>query len=88
MRRINSMRQYLTESAAITIIQMMVVSRLDYCNSLYNGLHMKSIRKLQLAQNSAAPIIDRTPRRAHMTPVLRDLHWLPIAGCALNFFGH
>ena len=34
IRRINSIRQYLTESAAKTIIQMMVVSRLDYCNSL------------------------------------------------------
>ena len=39
---------------------------------------MKSIKKLQLAQNSAPRIIDRTPRRAHMTPVLRDLHWLLI----------
>ena len=78
IRRINSIRQYLTETAAKTIIQMMVVSRLDYCNSLYNGLPMKSIKKLQLAQNSAARIIDRTPRRAHMTPVLRDLQWLPI----------
>ena len=78
MRRINSIRQYLTESATKTIIPMMVVSRLDYCNSLYNGLPMKSIKKLQLAQNSAARIIDITPRRIHMTPVLRDLHWLPI----------
>ena len=39
---------------------------------------MKSIKKLQLAQNCAARIIDRTPRRTHMAPVLRDLHWLPI----------
>ena len=58
IRIINSIRQYLTESAAKTTIQMMVVSRLDYCNSLYNGLPMKSIKKLQLAQNSAARIID------------------------------
>ena len=36
---------------------------------------MKSIKKLQqLAQNSAARIMDRTPRRDQMTPVLRDLH--------------
>ena len=60
IRRINSIRQYLTESAAKTIIQMVVVFRLDYCNSLYNGLPVKSIKKLQLAQNSAARIIDRT----------------------------
>ena len=57
---------------------MIVVSRLEYCNSLYNGLLRKSIKKLQLAQNSAARIIDRTPRYSHMTSVLRDLHWLPI----------
>ena len=78
MRRINSIRQYLTECAAKTIIQMMIVSRLDYCNSLYNGLPMKSIKKLQIAWNSAARNIDRTPRRAHMTSLIRDLQWLPI----------
>ena len=39
---------------------------------------LKSIKKLQLAQNSATRIIESTPRRAHMTPVLRDSHWLPI----------
>ena len=39
---------------------------------------MKSIHRLQLAQNATACIIKRTPKREHMTPVLRDLHWLPI----------
>ena len=63
MRRINSIRQYLTESATKTIIQMMVVSRLDYCNSLYNGLPMKAIKKLQLAQNSAARPHDTCSQR-------------------------
>ena len=39
---------------------------------------LESIKKLQLAQIYAARIIESTPRRAHMTPVLRDLHWLSI----------
>ena len=33
---------------------------------------------LQPVQNLAARIITRTPRRQYITPVLRDLHWLPI----------
>ena len=39
---------------------------------------MKSIHRLQLAQNAAARVVKRTPKREHMTPVLRDLHWLPM----------
>ena len=39
---------------------------------------MKSIKRLQLTQNAAARLIRRTKKRAHMTPVLRDLHWLPV----------
>ena len=39
---------------------------------------MKSIKRLQMTQNGAARLIRRTKTRAHMTPVLRDLHWLPV----------
>ena len=39
---------------------------------------MKSIKRLQLIQNAAARLIRRTKNRAHMTLVLRDLHWLPV----------
>ncbi len=78
IRKINSIRQYLTESAVKTLIQSLVVSRLDYCNSLYYGLPLTSINRLQLVHNSAARVISRTPRHEHITPILRELHWLPI----------
>ena len=39
---------------------------------------MKSKHRLQLAQNAAARVVKITPKREHMTPVLRDLHWFPI----------
>ena len=39
---------------------------------------MKSIKRLQLTQNAAARLIRRIKKRAHISPVLRDLHWLPV----------
>ena len=39
---------------------------------------MKSIHPLQITQNSAARLISRTVRHEHITPVLVQLHWLPL----------
>jgi hypothetical protein len=36
------------------------------------------LRKLQLVQNSAARLVTYTSRFEHITPVLRELHWLPV----------
>ena len=44
----------------------------------YCGLPNILLDKLERVQNSAARLISGVPRRARMTPVLKDLHWLPI----------
>ena len=36
------------------------------------------LHKLQSVQNATARLITGTRRRDHITPVLRELHWLPI----------
>ncbi|KAF7235720.1 hypothetical protein EYD10_17474 [Varanus komodoensis] len=56
----------------------LVTSRLDFCNTLYVGLPLKMVRTLQLVQNRAARLLTGTGRYGHMTPVLHQLHWLPI----------
>ena len=38
----------------------------------------KKIERLQKIQNQAARMLKRIPRRNHITPVLKDLHWLRI----------
>ena len=63
--------------AARTLVQTTVTVRLDYCNSLYTGLTVGTIKKLQIAQNDAARLINGTMRHKHMSGILRELHWLP-----------
>ena len=78
LRRISSIRRYLTESATKTVVTSCVLSKLDYCNSLLVGCPQKLIKPLQQVQNSAAKLIFRAKKTDHCTPLLRDLHWLPI----------
>jgi len=60
------------------VVQAFISSRLDYCNSLLCGIAGNLLQKLQSVQNAAARLIMRTGKRQHITPVLRELHWLPV----------
>ena len=61
-----------------SLVNALVISRLDHCNSLLIGLPQYELQKLQKVFNTAASIVTRTRPDAHITPVLKSLHWLPI----------
>ncbi|KAF7235690.1 Anoctamin-2 [Varanus komodoensis] len=77
LRLINQLCPYLEYDCLATVTHALVTSRLDFCNALYVGLPLKTVRTLQLVQNRAARLLTGMGRYAHMTPILHQLHWLP-----------
>ena len=69
---------FLDEKSTETLVHAFITCHLNMCNSLLYGLPDSHISKLQRIQNSAARLVTRTRFADHITPVLRDLHWLPV----------
>ena len=63
---------------AKTVACSIVASRIDYCNSLFYGMTARNFSKLQRIQNTVARIVSGNRRFDHITPVLKELHWLPV----------
>ena len=57
---------------------LLPVIRLDYCNSILYGLPAYQIAEIQRVQNAAARLVCKVPRFAHITPYLKEFHWLPV----------
>ena len=59
-------------------MQAFVISRIDYCNAILYGLPAIHVNRLQRVQNAAARLLTNTPLYSHITPVMINLHWLPV----------
>ena len=77
IRQLCQIRSSLDFSSAFILANSLVISKLDYCNSLLNGLPKSSLNRLQVVQNSLARTIFPSAKRSdHISPVLHKLHWL------------
>ena len=78
LHNISRVRKYLTEEIASTLINAFVTSKLDSNNSILFGIPKYVLKNLQMAQHCAARLITHTKKFDHITPVLMELHWLPV----------
>ena len=84
LRRIRQARKCLSAQCLRTVIQAMVISRLDYWNSVFYGLPASTLQPLTTVLHCAAKLIKTLSPRDHITPSLHELHWLPIQA-RINF---
>ena len=89
LRNIKRVKVFLPKETLKCAIHSSVTSRIDTGNSLLAGICKCSkkrysvtcnciIQNLQCVQNCAARVIVGINRRDHITPILDDLHWLPV----------
>ena len=78
LKKISSIRSFLTKDVATKLVTSLILSKMDYCNSLLAGLPRTKLNKIQIIQNNAARLIMRRKKSDNVTPILRELHWLPV----------
>ena len=75
---IRRIRKYLSRQSTETHVHAFITIRLDYCNGLLFGLPDCLLNKLQRVQNACSRLIFREQKFCHITPIIYELHWLPI----------
>ena len=64
---------------AKTLVHAFVSSKLD--DSILYGLPKYKIQRLQYVLNSADRLVTLCRKNDHISPVLMELHWLPVEQC-------
>ena len=80
LMNISRISKFINESLRMKLVHGLVLSVIDFCNSLYHGLSNSDLHGLQMIINSAARIVKGMPRfsRDRITPVCIELHLLPL----------
>ena len=78
IRNLYAVKKYLDRQSLVTLVCSLVLSRIDYCNSLLIGLPKYLLRKIQSILNRAARLVYSAPPGTPTTALLIELHWLPV----------
>ena len=73
--QIGKISRPLTRDACASAVRSAILSRIDYSNALLEGL---AVTQLAWRQNIAARLIALKRKNENITPLLCDLHWLPL----------
>ena len=78
LAQINCVKHVLIKDLLILVIRSLVFSKLYYCSSVWSNTTKNNIQRLQAVQNFAIRIITNRRKFDHITPLMNELHWLPV----------
>ncbi len=78
LRNISRIRPFLSQATTERLVHAFVTSRLDMCNALLFGITHAQLGRLQRIQNCAARLVAKAGRAEHVSPIIQQLHWLPV----------
>ena len=78
LRRLASIRRFLTSTATATLVSAFLLSKIEYCSSLQFGCTHDVTSHLQRIHNYAARVILRFPKSSSITTYIKSLHLLPV----------
>ena len=78
LHNIKQISKFLARDKLEMVLHAFVTSRIDCCNGLLYGLPDCEITKLQRVQNAAGRLLTASHKYEYITPVLQELHWLPV----------
>ena len=81
LRNIHNIRGKLDFDTAKTVVQALILSKLDYCNSLLAGTPEYHLSWLQHVQNMACRVVCNLRKYDHVSPSMYSLHWLKVREC-------
>ena len=84
LKRISSIRKFITEDATKTLVTSYILSWLDYCNCLLVGTPNSVIQPLQKIQSFAARLVLLAPRHHHSTSLLEKLRQIIFVKCLMK----
>ena len=77
IRNIAGIRKYISREHLKTLVNSIIIAKLDNCNSLFIGISAYEAGRLRKFQNSCARLIYGMKSRDHVSGILQELHWLP-----------
>ena len=79
MTNLRTIRKYLDEKVKLMLVKQLIISKLDFCNSLYFNIPMKRLKKLKSILNGCVRFIyDINYKHDDLMPYYKKAHILPV----------